>query len=99
MQEKDGKITKKKLSVFISIIVVIVFIHIIVNNYNSNTLNSSSRSTNKITTTNTTITNYCAASGCSKKGTYSIDGTSGKEYYCYEHYKQMEAWAEMFMGY
>lgn len=99
MQEKDGKITKKILSVFISTIVVIVFILIIVNNYNSNTLNSSSRSTNKITITNTTTTNYCAASGCSKKGTYSINETSGKEYYCYEHYKQMEAWAEMLMGY
>ena len=30
---------------------------------------------------------------------YSINGTSGREYYCYTHYKQMEAWAEMLMGY
>lgn len=60
-----------------------------INTTNNNNIRNDTRSTS----------HYCDASGCTKKGTYSIDGTSGKEYYCYEHYKQMEQWVEMIMGY
>lgn len=60
------------------------------NYYNSNSRNN---------TTKSTYTHYCDASGCTAEGTYLLNGTSGKEYYCYKHYKQMEQWAEMIMGY
>lgn len=72
---------------------------------NSNYSSTYNSNYTKIETNNTTenktenITHYCDASGCTKKGTYYLDGTSGDEYYCYEHYKQMEQWAEMLMGY
>ena len=46
------------------------------------------------------IKHYCDASGCLNEGEYSIKRVGGKtEYYCYKHYKQMEDWAEMIMGY
>ncbi len=100
----------KSKAIFISIIVIIVIIAIIVIfNFNNSekdvvtttpkSYTSSSSPTKTDDYTTTTTTHYCDASGCNKKGTYSIDGVSGKEYYCYEHYKQMEAWADMIMGY
>lgn len=98
------------VGILIVILIVIVFCIFIVEdkevskntlNYNSsytkNETNTGYDSNSKINTK--TTTHYCDASGCTKKGTYSINGTSGKEYYCYEHYKQMEQWAEMLMGY
>ena len=49
---------------------------------------------------NGSIRHYCEASDCLNEGTYSITRSDGKkEYYCYKHYKQMEEWAEMVMGY
>lgn len=100
----------KKIIAFISIFIIGIAILIAWNSNNDNSITSnynSSYTDNKInnytsTNSNNTIEvkkHYCDASGCTKNGTYSIDGVSGKEYYCYEHYKQMEAWAEMFMGY
>lgn len=48
--------------------------------------------------TNTTSTHYCQVSGCTNKAEYVIDGTGGKkEYYCYEHYKQMEEFVDTIM--
>ncbi len=34
-------------------------------------------------------THTCYASGCSKEGTYSLEGFNGTEYYCYEHYSKI----------
>ncbi len=102
----------KPIIVLISILIIVIIIIAIcisnnndtnISNYNSNnnysdTKTNTSSNTSTSTTTNT-ITHYCDATGCTNEGIYSIDGVSGKEYYCYEHYQQMEAWAEMFMGY
>lgn len=50
--------------------------------------NSSSSSTGQ---KSSATTNKCIVSGCGKDGTYKITGLSGKtEYYCYEHYKEMQ---------
>ncbi len=98
------------VGILIVILIVIVFCIFTVDdkevskntsNYNSSyTKNETNTGYDSNSKTNTkTTTHYCDASGCTKKGTYSINGTSGKEYYCYEHYKQMEQWAEMLMGY
>lgn len=99
----------KPIIILISILIIfIVIIAIYVSNKDNSkgTIKTTSSyiSTNTETKPNsynstTTTTHYCDASGCNKKGIYSIDGVSGKEYYCYEHYKQMEALADMIMGY
>lgn len=64
---------------------------------NTTTNANSTKSTN--TNSYTSTTHYCDATGCTKKGTYTLDGTSGTEYYCYEHYKQMEDIVKMITGY
>ena len=95
--------------IFIVLIIVIVSSIIAINNnnlYNNshNTNSSGSGSYYNTTTNNSTYNNsikhYCDASGCMNEGTYSLKRSDGsKEYYCYKHYKQMENWAEMIMGY
>lgn len=95
--------------IFIVLIIVIVSSIIAINNnnlYNNshNTNSSGSGSYYNTTTNNSTYNNsikhYCDASGCMNDGTYSLKRSDGsKEYYCYKHYKQMENWAEMIMGY
>lgn len=110
MNKTTNGMKSKAISISIIVIIVIIAIIVIFNFNNSEkdvvtttpksyTSSSSPTKTDDYTTTTTTTTHYCDASGCNKKGTYSIDGVSGKEYYCYEHYKQMEAWADMIMGY
>ena len=48
----------------------------------------------------TTIEHYCEASGCTKSGALKIKGITGKdEYYCYEHYKQLEENLKIILGY
>lgn len=86
---KNGKIEKK--SNFITLIFIVIFISAsiiaIVFNYKTSKLNEN-------------IKHYCEASNCFNEGTYLITRDNGKkEYYCYKHYKQMEDWAEMILGY
>lgn len=75
------------------------------NSYNKNYATNSSTSgsyynTNNNSSYNNSIKHYCDASGCFNEGEYSLKRSDGtKEYYCYTHYKQMEEWAEMLMGY
>lgn len=102
-----------KLAIVLFGILVIIIIAIVIgifneqedskynysSNYTKTEINENINMDNNTRTDTENISHYCDASGCTKKGTYSINGTSGKEYYCYEHYKQMEQWAEMLMGY
>ncbi len=75
------------------------------NSYNKNYATNSSTSGSYYNNTNNnsytnSIKHYCDASGCFNEGKYSLKRSDGiKEYYCYTHYKQMEEWAEMLMGY
>lgn len=98
---------------FIVLIIVVVISIIVINNkdeqsnnsYNKNYTTNSSSSGSYYNTTNNSnydnsIKHYCDASGCLNEGKYSLKRSDGtKEYYCYKHYKQMEEWAEMIMGY
>ena len=98
---------------FIVLIIVVAISIIVINNkdeqsnnsYNKNYTTNSSSSGSYYNTTNNSnydnsIKNYCDASGCLNEGKYSLKRSDGtKEYYCYKHYKQMEEWAEMIMGY
>ena len=106
MEVKDNKNNKTmiRMVVIVLSILIVLFIAIaVIINSNNNDYNSSTYSTTYNTTYTDTstkpVSHYCDASGCTKEGKYSINGTSGREYYCYTHYKQMEAWAEMLMGY
>lgn len=111
MKGKRASNTTKGMKPIIILISILIIFIVIIAIYVSNKDNSKGtiKTTSSYTSTNTetktnsynnsTTTHYCDASGCNKKGIYSIDGVSGKEYYCYEHYKQMEALADMIMGY
>lgn len=92
----------------IGIVIVIILVGGIIAHINSNkdekknyTYNSSYNYTSDYNTNKTTqyTHHYCDATNCTNEGIYSFNGTSGKEYYCYKHYKQMEEWAAMIMGY
>lgn len=109
-QRKNGRYFSKEQSknykwIFGLALTIIVAAIVVINlndssNYNTKSNYTSNYSSDSIKNTNNSSTScYCDASSCIKKGIYSIDGVSGKEYYCYEHYKQMERWAEMIMGY
>ena len=113
VDKKSKKKHPKKLVVVITFIVLfLVIVGSIIAINNNNNLYNNSHSTNSsgsgsyynTTTNNSTYNNsikhYCDASGCMNEGTYSLKRSYGsKEYYCYKHYKQMENWAEMIMGY
>ena len=99
----DNAIFKWIIGIVVVIILVVGIIAQISSNnekknytYNSNYNYTSDYNTNK--TTQYTH-HYCDATNCTNEGIYSFNGTSGKEYYCYKHYKQMEEWAAMIMGY
>ena len=78
------------MEIFIVVFIIASIIIIVLNQSSSNYDNGST----------TSIRHYCEASDCLNEGTYSITRSDGKkEYYCYKHYKQMEEWAEMIMGY
>lgn len=82
---------EKRSGVWILLVIILFFIFI--KSVNSNTVDT-------ITSTeNSTQIHFCDASGCTDEGVYSINGTSGKEYYCYKHYKQMEEWTDMIVNY
>lgn len=115
LHEVDKKSKKGHPNKSVIVIIFIVLILVIVGSIiaiNNNSLYNNSHSTNSsgsgsyynTTTNNSTYNNsikhYCDASGCMNEGTYSLKRSDGsKEYYCYKHYKQMENWAEMIMGY
>lgn len=99
---KTNGICKWIIGIVIVIIIIIGIMKMIINKNEekSSTYNSDYNYTSDYNTNKTTrYTHYCDASNCTNEGIYSFNGTSGKEYYCYKHYKQMEAWAEMLMGY
>ena len=59
----------------------------------------SSNTTNSKTYNSTTRKNYCTVDGCYKEGIYEIPGFSGKtEYYCSEHYKEMQCFLDIILG-
>jgi len=91
LQESGKNVTTQKNSNFITLIFIVIFISAsviaIVLNYKTSKLNDN-------------IKHCCEASNCFNEGTYLITRDNGKkEYYCYKHYKQMEDWAEMIIGY
>ena len=97
LQEAKGNGKNPKqinfMAIFIVVFIIASIIIIVLNQSSSNYDNGS-------TTYNGSIRHYCEASDCLNDGTYSITRSDGKkEYYCYKHYKQMEEWAEMIMGY
>lgn len=88
--ERDStkKTNEKKRGSIVALIVLVIFIFIILNSDSDTTMSENSKNIH-----------FCDASGCTDEGKYSINGTSGKEYYCKKHYKQMEEWADMITNY
>ena len=79
---------EKRGGPIVALIILVIFIFIILNSDSDTTTSKDSKNTH-----------FCDASGCTDEGTYSINGTSGKEYYFYKHYKQMEKWADKITNY
>lgn len=110
--EKIKSIEKnKKIIAGISIVLIIAFFAIAT--YSNSTTNTSNydvvnneyqndnydSSSSKSSSSNTTTSHTCIVDGCYKTATHYLNGTSGDEWYCDEHYEWMEDFAEEIMSY
>ena len=93
-QENTHKNKRLKIAGFF-LSVMIVFAAVMSNNIKTDEKyeydNQERQSNSNISAQSKTIEHYCEAGGCYKEGTRSVTGFSGKaEYYCYDHYKEMQ---------
>lgn len=90
LENEKSNIKPNNMVKCFGIIIIILFIFILSNINKKNNYNNERME----------IQHYCEASGCMQIGTYKIKGITGKyEYYCYQHYKQLEENLKTILGY
>lgn len=89
-ENTSSNIKRNNMTKYIVIIMIILFIFAFCNINKKNNYNNEHIETQ----------HYCEVSGCMQVGTYKIKGITGKdEYYCYQHYKQLEENLKTILGY